>query len=441
MDELEARLNKNSRNSSKPPSSDGPGARGPGQNVKKEGRKRGGQPGHSGSKRVLLPVEKVDRVVDVYPEACESCHHRLPQQPDPNALRHQVTELPEIKAHTTEYRSHRVTCGCGHRTLASTEKVPVSAFGPRLSALVALLTGVYNLSRRETEKLLFDVLAIDVSLGAVSAIEGRTTKAIKDVWNEILSKVTSEAVNYTDSTTWLLMGKHQSLWTLASTAGTYFEVLPDGRSETVQALLGRVLGHLVSDRATVFLPFPMGRRQICWAHLLRKFVEFSERQGPSGKLGKELVDGTLLMFEYWHQFQDGRLGRNAFQRQMLPLQKQIEACLRKAAQSAIKEMSGSCEDILGHQEALWTFVTVAGVPPTNNHAERELRRFVMWRKRCFGAQSKRGNAFAASIMSVARTARKQGRNLFRFLMHCLTAFFEKRPAPSIFLPVMQDNTS
>jgi len=117
MAALEAQLNKNSKNSSKPPSSDGPGARAS-EKKKETGRRRGGQPGHEGSQRKLLPVAEVDSVVDVYPERCEDCQEKLPQTPDENATRRQVTELPEIKAHMTEYRRHGGTCRCGHRTLA-----------------------------------------------------------------------------------------------------------------------------------------------------------------------------------------------------------------------------------------------------------------------------------------------------------------------------------
>src|SRR5262249_4705680 len=112
----------------------------------------------------------------------------------------------------------------------------------------------------------------------------------------------------------------------------------------------------------------MERRQICWAHLLRKFVSFSERAGPSAEFGRQLDRAT---FRAW----------------MTPVRAQVEAVLERAVASGIDHLAGSCANILEHRMALWTFVDVDGVEPTNNHAERELRAFVLWRKRSFGTRA------------------------------------------------------
>jgi transposase len=113
-----------------------------------------------------------------------------------------------------------------------------------------------------------------------------------------------------------------------------------------------------------------------------------------------------IMFEYWHDDKAGKLNRERFVAWMTPLRKQMEAVLGRAVARDIGHLSGSCADILAHQEALWTFVERDDVEPTNNHAERELRAFVLWRKRSFGTQSERGNHFAERLMTVAHTARK-----------------------------------
>ncbi len=175
----------------------------------------------------------------------------------------------------------------------------------------------------------------------------------------------------------------------------------------------------------------MKRRQICWAHLLRKFISFSERDGPAQEFGHELLDYTALLFNYWHSYRAGETRRRRFRQWMDKLQSDVEACLQRAVAADIKHVSGSCADMLAHKEALWTFVTHEGVEPTNNHAEQELRAFVLWRKRCFGSQSDRGNLFAERIMTVAHTARKQDRRVFDFLVRCCTAKAEGTPAPSL----------
>lgn len=112
----------------------------------------------------------------------------LPQTPDPNAKRYQFTELPAFEPHTTEYRRHGVDCpGCGDKTWAKYEpdKIPSSPFGPRLMSAVALLTGVYHLSRRRTVQLLPDLMGVRISLGAVSAVEARVSDAVAPAVAEV----------------------------------------------------------------------------------------------------------------------------------------------------------------------------------------------------------------------------------------------------------------
>jgi transposase len=116
---------------------------------------------------------------------------------------------------------------------------------------------------------------------------------------------------------------------------------------------------------------------------------------------------------------------------MAPLREQMEALLEKAAAAGIEGLSGSCADILEHRAALWKFLEHNGVEPTNNHAERELRAFVLWRKRCFGAQSERGNLFAERLMTIAHTARKQNRNVLDFLTAACRAHCEKADGVSL----------
>jgi transposase len=109
---LMERLNRNSRNSHLPPSSDGPGGRSSANEKKAEGqRKRGGQPGHGGYKRELLPADQVDHVVDLFPEQCESCWEPLPSTSDGDPTRYQVTEMPPVRPETTEYRRPRSIAG------------------------------------------------------------------------------------------------------------------------------------------------------------------------------------------------------------------------------------------------------------------------------------------------------------------------------------------
>ena len=435
---LMERLSRNSRNSHLPPSSDGPGARSSSEQKenREAQRKRGGQPGHGGHKREMLPAEQVDHVVDLFPEQCESCWESLPRASDGDPTRYQVTEMPPLRPQTTEYRRHAVTCACGYTTLAKIDDVPASPFGPRLMSLVALLTGVYHLSRRQAVVLLHDVLGVRLSLGAASAVEERVSCALEPAVREAWAKIDGSTVKHADATSWLQAGKLRSLWTIATNVGTVFKILVDGSIESIRPLFGACFGILVSDRATVFSFWAMVRRQICWAHLLRKFVSFSERDGPGRTFGHELLDYAALVFRYWQDRRAGVINKATYRAWMVPVRAQVEDCLARAAAAGIREVSGSCADILAHKEALWTFVNRDDVEPTNNHAERELRAFVLWRKRSFGAQSDRGNLFAERVMTVAYTARKQDKNVLAFLTACCKAQQGHATAPSLFAPAV-----
>ncbi|MGA9468786.1 MAG: IS66 family transposase [Exiguobacterium marinum] len=436
---LSEKLGRNSKNSQLPPSSDPPAR--PGSSTKsqkskkqKSRRKRGGQRGHRGAHRALLPKAQVSEFIDLFPQTCENCWRPLPEVADPRPKRHQIIEAPPMQPEVKEFRRHAVQCAhCGHKTRAPYDEtlIPSSPFGPRLMSMVGLLTGVYHVSRRKTVTLLSDMLGVKMALGTVSAVEARVSEAVKPAVDEVCDHVEHAEVKHTDGTGWLKAGATMSLWTIATTAVTLYKIVADSSRATLKPLFGALRGILVSDRAKALAFWVMKRRQICWAHLLRKFVSFSERDGRAGQFGCDLLSYTGLLFEYWQDYKAGNLDRRTFRAWMLPVREQIEAVLANAVDADIERLSGSCADILAHKDALWTFLERDDVEPTNNHAERELRAFVLWRKRSFGTQSERGNLYAERIMTVAHTARKQGKDVLEFLTKCCTAQQTNTEPPSL----------
>jgi transposase len=162
----------NSTTSSKPPSSDGMAGRqrSRGSRRKKSQRQPGGQRGHRGHWRGLAPLSRVDRVVKLFPLKCRHCEERLSgrfsTQGDPR--RHQVTELPPVQAHITEYQCHCIVCPeCGKTTQAELPQEAQGQFGPQLTAFIAYLTVVCRLPRRTVRELLEQVLSIPLSLGSI----------------------------------------------------------------------------------------------------------------------------------------------------------------------------------------------------------------------------------------------------------------------------------
>jgi len=289
------------------------------------------------------------------------------------------------------------------------------------------LTGVYHLSRRQAVRLMDEMFGVQMSLGTVSRCEKDVAAALEPAVQEVLEHVLRARVKHTDGTSWLQRGVQIALWTIATAGATFFRVLEDNRSATLQTkLLTQTTGILVSDRATALKFWPMKRRQICWAHLVRKFVSFSGRDGPVGEIGGELLEYARLVFSYWRRYHvDEALSPARYRELMAPVRKNFEALLHRAVDADLPPLSGSCADLVDHCEALWTFVDTPGVQPTNNDAERELRAFVLWRKGSFGTQSDRGNIFAERIMTVVHTARKQGLGVLDFLVDAMTG--QQRP--------------
>lgn len=239
--EVEARLKQDSSTSSRPPSSDPPSPP-PRPPQRPIGRPRGAQPEHEAHQRLVLPPEQVDRVVGHWPRACGSCGQPLAADPGlavGEPQRHQVTELPPLRAEVTEHQLYRLRCsGCGGQTRASLPpEVPRGAFGPRLQAAVALLSGRYRLSRREVADVCDDLLGAQVAVGSVDALCQAT------------AEVRQAPVGYADETDWRQAGQRQWLWVVVSALATVF-TLPSSRgSGVIKGLLGlEFAARLVSDR-------------------------------------------------------------------------------------------------------------------------------------------------------------------------------------------------
>jgi transposase len=212
---------------------------------------------------------------------------------------------------------------------------------------------------------------------------------------------------------------------------TVFFVASDQKTETISALMRSLRGFLVTDRGSQFGFWVMERRQICWAHLIRKFVAYSERKDEGAAIGVSLLLISQSMLSAWHQVRDGTLTRGRYQVMAENAQVAMEELLARGVALRLRGLSGSCENILAHKEALFRFAFVRDLEPTNNRAERALRAFVMWRKTSYGSQSERGCAFAQRLMTVVETLRQQKRPVFSFLVDACRAAQQGTPTPSL----------
>src|SRR5215831_16655717 len=156
-----------------------------------------------------------------------------------------------------------------------------------------------------------------------------------------------------------------------------------------------------------------------------------DRGGCSEEIGDALLAQAHQMFPWWHRVREGTLNRSTFRSYMTPLRREVERLLEAGSMCGVPKTDGTCRDILKRREALWTFVQVDGVEPTNNAAERALRPGVLWRKGSFGTQSEEGSHFVESMMTVVTTVKQQQRNVLEYLTAAHEAALRGEAAPSL----------
>jgi transposase len=381
----------------------------------------------------MIPVEDVDEVVVIKPAQCTHCQAPLSGD-DPTPWRHQVIEIPPIKPVVTEYQWHQLACPvCGESTRAPWPAgVPSGTYGPRVHATVALCTGSYRLSKRTTQQAMAEVFGVPMSVGTVSHLEQATTAAVAAPVEEARTYVHEQEVAHLDETSWREGGKRAWLWVAVTSVVTVFVVRLSRGAHVARELLGEEFaGILVTDRYSAYNWYPVRGRQVCWAHLLRDFEAMRGRGGRSQELGDALLAQAHQMFTWWHRVRDGTLKRSSFRSAMTPLRREVERLLEAGSRCDVPKTAGTCRDILKRREALWTFVQVEGVEPTNNTAERAIRPGVLWRKGSFGTQSAEGSRFVESMMTVVATLKQQQRNVLEYLTAACEAALRGEAAPSL----------
>ncbi|MGH2350725.1 MAG: IS66 family transposase [Chloroflexota bacterium] len=435
--DLKARLGQNSTNSSRPPSSDPPHVKRP-PVVSPSGRRAGGQPGHVGHFRALVPPERVDVVVDHWPVRCVGCATSLaaPGAPAGEAdyVPHQVTEVPPLRAVVTEHRLHRVTCPrCGARTRATLPPdVPGGAFGPRLQATVATLKGRFRLSCREVAEVAETVLEAPLSVGSVDVLCQATSAALTTPVAEAVATLPQAPVVNADETPWKAGTARPWLWVAVTALVTVFQIATSRSSQVIKDLLGEdYRGTLGTDRYAGYAWLDVAFRQVCWAHLRRDFQALVDRGGPAAALGKSALDLVRQLFMAWHQFRQGTLDRAGLQVAIGKVDDALATLLHTGQDNPDPQAAGLCRALLRLWPALWTFAEVEGVEPTNNAAERALRPAVLWRKGSFGTRSAAGARFVERLLTVTATCKQHGRSVFAYLTDVCAAAQCGEPVPAL----------
>lgn len=430
VQDLKNRLNTNSRNSSKPPSTDPIHFKHQPPKIP-SGKKRGGQPGHQRATRPLVPPDQLADTITCRPRACAGCGHAL-DGTDPTPHRHQVAEIPPIQPTVIEYQVHRLACpGCGVITAGPLpEGVPTGSFGPRLHAMLSLFAAEFRLAKRPVQRLARTGFGLEISLGMIAKLEGQTATVLEPVDAELARAVRLDPRVHIDETPWREAGAKVWLWVGQSDRATHLRISPHRDADTARAILGDDPEKMVQcDRYCAYTW--VKKKQWCWAHLRRDFQAMIDREDGGSATGRRLLGWSDHLFWAWHRVADGEMSWDEFLWWAGRLQARLRADLEVGVLCGSTKTAGTCRQLLKGWEHLWRFLAGDGTEPTNNAAERGLRHAVLWRRTSGGTASELGSRFVCRLSSVVATCRQRGRSVLEYLCSCFEANLRSEPTPPL----------
>lgn len=411
LDALETRTQKNSRNSSKPPSSDSPYSR-PKRKKPKDARAKGGQKEHPGHSRQMLEPTRINKLM---PTTCPCGRTVFTDALMTPFYTHQHIELPRIEMEVDHYVLHQCTCpGCGNTSKATLPDAVSSGYGPRLCALVAELSGIKAMSRRDVKGFCESVLGIPIATGTIQKIIDRVSAAIAPAYDQIGQAARSSHCNYIDETSWFNENDLQWLWAMVNEKVAYYRIDPNRSKKAFERLIENWRGILISDSYGLYRNW-VDDRQTCLAHLIRKAVGLAERRKPNLKRFGQIMTALLRqLVGFAHQHPSPKQWNEFYAHLLLTL---------RLYEPDNDDAGKLARQVLRELDSLWVFLDQPGVDPTNNRAERALRFGVLWRKRSLGTQSEKGSHWVERILSLKETCRLRFLPTFPVLVSMLRSYF------------------
>ena len=386
----------------------------------------------------------------VLPQQCAHCGGKLPHKhsqitTEGEPRRHQVTEIPAVKAHVTEYQFPNVVCGhCGKSTLAPLPEAIAGRFGPHLTALIAYWTVVCRLPRRLVERMLADVLGIEISLGSTQKAWEEVSQAVEQPYQQMQEQLPREAVLNVDETGWRTNGDKRWIWAFVAQQFVFYVVASTRGAEVLVALLGAVFrGILCSDRWVVYLTYHSGRMQLCWAHLKRNILGIADyaRSPSAQQFCRDALAIVARLFRLWHRFKGDLRDRRGNPKPIddrrelvlksIPLQQKLFALAEAHLDDTDREVRNLATALFFQSHRLYTFLDEEGVEPTNNVVEQSLRTAVQWRKISFGNRSSNGEIATARLLTIAQTCKKQRRHVLTYLTEAVRCHRRGAAPPSL----------
>ena len=425
--ELEDRLATNSRNSSKPPSTDGFKKPKPRSLRKKSGRRSGGQPGHPG--HTLQRVDKPEHIEHHQVERCWVCGRSLASQPPQCVESRQVHELPSRQMIVTEHQAEQKRCSCGHVNKAAFPEgvnAPVQ-YGPQIKALAVYLNQQQLLPYERTCELLGELLGCPISQGTLANIIAHCHEDIEAPVEQIKEQVAQAPVTHFDETGSRVDKKLWWLHSASTQHATYYDIHPKRGAEAMNAIgiLPGFAGRAIHDAWRPYLTYECDHG-LCNAHHLREltFVHECHEQQWSGDLKhllqeiKKAVDQARPTIDHLTQarikaFEDSyqRILDDGYAANPLPVP---PACAGKADRPPTKKRGrpkktkprNLLERLDKHRDQVLVFMKDFSVPFDNNLAERDIRMMKVQQKISGPFRTQHGAQAFCRIRSYISTARK-----------------------------------
>jgi transposase len=288
------------------------------------------------------------------------------------------------------------------------------------------------LSKRTTHQVMDEGCGVPLSVGTIRQWEQATTAARAAPVEDARTYVQEQEVAHLDETSGRQGGKRAWLWVAVTSLVTVWVVRLSRGGHVARELLGEEFsGIVVTDRSSADNGYPVRWRQLCWAPVLRDVEAMRGRGGRSEEMGDAWLAQAHPMWPWWQRVRTGPLPRATLRSSMSPSRREVARLWAAGSTCGVPTTEGPCRDLLKRREALWTFVQVDGVEPTNNTAERSIRPGGLWRKGSFGTQSAEGARFVESMMTVVSTLKQQQRTVLESLTAACKAALRGEAAPSL----------
>lgn len=422
---LKDQLAKNSRNSSKPPSSDGLKKPSPKSLRPRGKRKPGGQKGHLGS--TLKMADKPDHII-VYPvNQCQLCGHRLVDEASIDVEKRQVFDIPPIQMGVTEHKAQIKECShCGHLNKAAFPeqvKAPVQ-YGPRLKAIAVYLRQYQLLPYNRTRELFRDLFSTDLSEGTLTNITDTCSELLEHPIEQIQKQLEQSPVINFDETGSSVNGKRQWLHSASTPNLTYYEIHPKRGSHAMDhiGILPNFKGRAIHDFWKPYFKYDCDHG-LCNAHHLRELIFLNEQHDQLW--AKDMIDCLLhikkavdeakisthtLFKEQIRKFEERyqKILDKGYDENPLP---KIKSNKKKRGRPKKSKARNLLERLDEHRKEVLAFMYDFKVPFDNNLVERDLRMAKVQQKISGTFRSQNGSKAFCRIRSYISTVRKNAVNV------------------------------